>query len=165
MTDVENTPIIIRPATHKDKPQLLSLFYEFFEEMKETHSHFPEVAVFESVRNVPSFVEEDINEYIDDYYIFVATEKDRLVGYISGEVFKENYMELDKEGFIEDWYITKNYRGKGIGKQLFAKLMGIFSSKNCTHLGVEAFWDHKDAVNMYEKMGFVKHSVNFKKLI
>lgn len=60
----------------------------------------------------------------------------------------EGYAELVKI------YLKKEYRGKGIGKQLMNKSIAYAKELGYTHLYLESFPSLKEAIVLYEKIGF-----------
>jgi putative acetyltransferase len=51
-------------------------------------------------------------------------------------------------------YLKGEHRGKGIGKQLMDKSIAYAKSQGYTHLYIESFPSLKEAVHLYEKIGF-----------
>lgn len=51
-------------------------------------------------------------------------------------------------------YLKSEYRGKGIGKQLMDKSIIYAKSQGYTHLYIESFPSLKEAIHLYEKIGF-----------
>ena len=62
----------------------------------------------------------------------------------------EGYAELVKI------YLNSEFRGKGIGKQLMNKSIAYAKEQGCTHLYLESFPSLKEAIYLYEKIGFEK---------
>jgi len=60
----------------------------------------------------------------------------------------EGYAELVKI------YLKSEYRGKGIGKQLMDKSISYAKEQGYTHLYLESFPSLKEAIQLYEKIGF-----------
>lgn len=51
-------------------------------------------------------------------------------------------------------YLKSEYRGKGIGKQLMDRSIVYAKEKGYTHLYLESFPSLKEAIVLYEKIGF-----------
>jgi putative acetyltransferase len=85
--------------------------------------------------------------------LIVAEADDKIVGccgiYPSDEL-PEDYAELVK------FYLTKEARGKGIGRELLEKCIDLAEVYEYTHLYLESLPEYSKAVGMYEKEGFVK---------
>lgn len=86
--------------------------------------------------------------------IYVYEDNDKLLGYIYGEVYKDTNKKLSIIGHVEDWFVSKENRGKKIGKQLWDKMIDYFKSKNVQTIKLEVFAQNKDTYKLYKKMGF-----------
>ncbi|HLC83640.1 MAG TPA: GNAT family N-acetyltransferase [Bacteroidia bacterium] len=90
---------------------------------------------------------------IPDAILFVA-ETDNVIegccGIYPTEGLEEGYAELVK------FYLSKNARGKGIGKELFERSIHSAIEFGYKKLYLESLPQFSKAVNMYEKQGFKK---------
>jgi ribosomal protein S18 acetylase RimI-like enzyme len=59
-------------------------------------------------------------------------------------------------GLIEDVAVDENYRGKGIGKQLVEKLVGIAAENKCDKTILNTSEQNSE---FYEKIGFKKNEI------
>ena len=70
----------------------------------------------------------------------------------------EEYDYLDykcpKSGEISELIISKEARGKGIGKQLMKKIENYFKSIDCEYVFLDVFAYNKNAVEFYKKEGY-----------
>ncbi len=147
----------IRKAEIKDRDQLLSLLYEFADYYI-TDKIFPnEFLPFVEYENKDELFVKIIDKYLtnNDYIVYVAEENEKLVGYIVGLVKANSSRVLNKEGFIEDWFVSEELRDKGIGRQLFEALLSNFKQSKCNYLKVEAYASNKSVIDIYHKMGFI----------
>ncbi len=64
---------------------------------------------------------------------------------------------------IQEMYVARNYRDRGIGKALFAALEERLSKMECESLEVTANIKRSDARKFYTKLGFVQTHVKFVK--
>ena len=70
----------------------------------------------------------------------MAEENNILLGYICGLIIqKPPHKKLNKEGYIQDWFVSIPYRGKEIGMQLFNKILNQFKNEGSTHIGLDTF--------------------------
>ncbi len=85
--------------------------------------------------------------------LIVAEADEKIIGccgiYPSDEL-PEDYAELVR------FFLTKEARGKGIGKMLMEKCIDLAEVYEYTHLYVESLPQYSKAVAIYEKEGFVK---------
>jgi putative acetyltransferase len=85
--------------------------------------------------------------------LVIAEVEDKIIGccgiYPSDEL-PEDYAELVK------FYMSKDARGKGIGRELLEKCIDLAVIYEYTHLYLESLPEYSKAVGMYEKEGFVK---------
>lgn len=156
----------VRRMLGKDRKKLQKLITEFYVEDKKTYSQT--LQDFEEYTDNKKVVEEVLSKYLSDqkYIIFVVEENSMLLGYICGLIIdKPPHKKLNKEGYIQDWFVSVSYRGKKVGMELFNKLSEEFKSEGCTHIGLDTFAENKDAREYYEKMGFYKRLISFIKKI
>ncbi len=156
----------IRRVLEEDRKELQKLITEFYVDNKKTYSKT--LQDFEEYTDDKKVVEETVNKYLLDkkYILFVAEESNVLLGYICGLIIqKPPHKKLDKEGYIQDWFVSIPYRRKKIGMDLFNKLLNQFKKESCTHIGLDTFAENKDSIAIYEKLGFYKRLVSFVKEI
>lgn len=85
-------------------------------------------------------------------HTFVATYKGEIIGVIVGrETQKEGYMK----GYIAMLVVLKEYRKCGIGRKLAVMLIEEMK-KTCALVSLDAEWDNKPALSLYESLGFVR---------
>ena len=65
--------------------------------------------------------------------------------------------------FLEGLVVDKNARGKGIGTALFEKCIELARQKNCYKMIFTSGADRTDAHNFFEKLGFKKWGMEFRK--
>ena len=86
---------------------------------------------------------------------FLAIENEKVLGLIMGYVRtydKYDYLDYKcpKSGEISELIVSKNTRGKGIGKKLIKKLEDYFKSIGCEYVFVDTFAYNKNAIRFYE---------------
>ena len=96
--------------------------------------------------------------------VYVAHIKDRLIGFIGGYIGsqdKEEQMEAiqTKPGIINELYVAPQYRSKGIGKRLLAKLEDYFKSQACDIARLDVFAPNKLARQFYALQGYKERSL------
>ena len=83
----------------------------------------------------------------------VAVDSNTITGVASLHIIKKLTRTL---GLIEDVAVNENYRGKGIGKKLVEKLIGIASEKSCDKTVLNSSEKNSE---FYEKIGFEKNEI------
>jgi len=101
-----------------------------------------------------------------DVKIFVAEEKNKIVGYIwTNTHFLEYLNPKKKVGYVNEMFVTKKFRGKGISTKLMVKSMEWFKSQDIEYVSLCVFTGNKDAVEIYKKFGFELFSGYMRKKI
>ena len=83
----------------------------------------------------------------------VSVDSNTVTGVASLHIIKKLTRTL---GLIEDVAVNENYRGKGIGKKLVEKLIGIASEKSCDKTVLSSSEKNSE---FYEKIGFEKNEI------
>jgi GNAT superfamily N-acetyltransferase len=131
----------IRLATAKDKKQALSLLDEMSKLFK--------------ANDVPSQVggaiyDEVINR--NDTKIFVAEENNELLG-LATFYLLPNIRHGWHRGHIEDIYVAKKMRGKGVGSLIFSAIKDYCKSHQIKVIKLDSDIKLKDAHKFYKKNG------------
>lgn len=76
-------------------------------------------------KNKDTLFQEVVHDWLHSkmYFLYVVEDNGILVGYICGTIQEKQHRVLDKEGFIEDWFVLSEYRHTGIGRQLYDTLI------------------------------------------
>ena len=83
----------------------------------------------------------------------VSVDSNTITGVASLHIIKKLTRTL---GLIEDVAVNENYRGKGIGKKLVEKLIGIASEKSCDKTVLNSSEKNSE---FYQKIGFEKNEI------
>ena len=83
----------------------------------------------------------------------VSVDSNTVTGVASLHIIKKLTRTL---GLIEDVAVNENYMGKGIGKKLVEKLIGIASEKSCDKTVLNSSEKNSE---FYEKIGFEKNEI------
>lgn len=154
--------IKIRPLQNKDKKQLLNLAIDFFEKNQRGEIVSKKILPLLSYKNYNRHVKEDVKKYMKDSKkeaIFVAEKDKTLIGYIYGKVVVKPKMVLSRIAIVEDWFVIKKYRGKGISLMLWNRLMKWFKKKKCRRIELDVYTTNKHAIDVYHKMGFLDKTI------
>lgn len=101
--------------------------------------------------------------------IFLAKEKNKIIGLIIGlinnEEIKTYDFEAPKRGRITELIISKNYRSTGIGNLLINKMEDYFKSVNCKGVLINCFAYNTNAINFYHRNGYFNRTIEMMKKI
>lgn len=88
---------------------------------------------------------------------FVAFYDKKIVGYLVGGIYKDksNCRTITTFSTLENMFILKEYRNKGMGKCLFDAFCKWSKSKKVKRLRVIASAENKEAIGFYRKNNFV----------
>jgi GNAT superfamily N-acetyltransferase len=130
--------INIRLAEESDFNRLIELMREFAE-----FENHPE-AMMNSVERMKRE-----SEY---FSCFLAETGDyQIVGYAAW--FFAYYTWTGKSLYIDDLYVSNEYRGKGIGKMLMKRVIEFATTSGCHKIRWQVSDWNEPAMNMYRKMG------------
>ena len=81
---------------------------------------------------------------------------------------EEDYLDYTcpKSGIITELIISKNSRGKALGKQLMTKMEEYFLKMDCRYILVDVFAYNNQAINFYEHEGYhTRMQIMMKKIV
>lgn len=96
-------------------------------------------------------------------FVLVVEERKKLIGYSLGVVY--DFQNPKKIGHIDEFFITKAYRGKGFSSKLMKEVLNHFRLKGIKYVSLEVFGKNENVINIYKKFGFEPFSVHMKKKI
>jgi radical SAM superfamily enzyme YgiQ (UPF0313 family)/ribosomal protein S18 acetylase RimI-like enzyme len=96
----------------------------------------------------------NINTYLNKNYsiYYIAFKENEPIGYIHGTIDLKPQEKI--QAYIQEVYIIKEYRKKGIADNLIKKLHEHFK-KNNTRPGLTVDKDNKIAINFYKKHNYI----------
>jgi 8-oxo-dGTP diphosphatase len=101
-----------------------------------------------------SETKEDILGYTKDYF-YIATDGEKVVGYIIAEVVSDNEYNIFPIGAnylrVNDLYIRKEYRGYKIGERLLSLVEKKASENSIKHIFITSATKDADAVQKFYK--------------
>ena len=116
---------------------------------------------------VTNFKVKDFYKYMaikKGHYLFVATYKDEIVGYIYGYLKDNDNLEENRIAMIDALYVIKEYRGHHIAKDLINYFVNHV--KNVTkNIEINVMAQNKIARNLYYKLGFIDKKITLNKEI
>ena len=101
--------------------------------------------------------EELIESYAHD--MLLATENGKLLGMLT--VSKLMGPGIRRHAYLEDFVVSTEARGKGVGSLLWEALLVWGKEKNCDRLEFTSGADRVSAQQFYQKMGAEIYKTNF----
>ncbi|QHI70995.1 GNAT family N-acetyltransferase [Aminipila terrae] len=139
LTNIEG--FTIRTATEEDIPLILRYILE--------------LADYEGCKHLVQATEESLMESL-----FVKNQAETLIAEYCGEpvgfsmyLFKFSTFLGKAYIYLEDLYVTPQWRGKGFGKALLINLMKIAVSNDCTRLDWGCFVYNEPSMAFYKQLG------------
>lgn len=116
------------------------------------------------------FLKTHIGEFIDymtpqenmiDSSVFVCVDEqiNKILGFIAIGIYDNNRAD------IKDFTITRDLKGKGIGKELIKTAMNWAEAKGIKSFDTHTSTGNENAINFYKKFGFQVTGKTFKKMI
>ena len=74
------------------------------------------------------------------------------------------YNDLHEQpfGLMEDVYVDESYRGKGVGSKLIKQVIELAKEANCYKLIATSRISRPKVHQLYERLGFNQHGVEFR---
>ncbi len=149
--------MVIRKADKKDLISIMKLNNELFElELAEYDMYL--------VKNWP--LSEEGKKYFSDAIkndvVFVAEIDGEVVGYVLGRIANIPYYSFALAELC-NMCVQKEFRCKGIGRDLVQNLIDHFKSIGIDKFIVTASFKNKYAKEFYKKLGFVESNITFVK--
>ncbi len=108
---------------------------------------------------------DEVNKY--EGKIFLAIEKEKVIGLIVGLINNENEKTYDfcapKRGRVTELIVSKNCRSNGIGKQLLNKMESYFKDVGCQGVLIDIFAYNEKAQKFYYKNGYFNRNIEVMK--
>ena len=129
----------IRKAEKSDEKRICDLFIEMLKTIYNTE-------------DVKGYEDGDLNHYFEENenVIFVAESENAVIGFLSVEVHRDEHEYI----YLDDFSVSKNYRGNGIGNSLLkeAEEYGKSVKVSASLLHVEK--TNERAFNFYKRNGY-----------
>ncbi|MEJ7849645.1 MAG: GNAT family N-acetyltransferase [Pyrinomonadaceae bacterium] len=134
--------IEIRKTAEKDIAEIIGLMREFAEyEKLADYCVITEAKLGDALFKVGSFVES-----------LVALDGERLIAYA---IFYPHFSSFRGESgfYLEDIFITADYRGKAVGEMLLRKIAITAKARGYERIDFQVLDWNKPAIGFYEKLG------------
>ena len=148
--------MIIRTAKMKDIDQIMVVFKDYD---NASIDYLP--TKYKLMRNKKKPIEKHIKLALEkdikqkDSKYLVMEDKDKIVGYIFGEIRDDSHPLYDrpKTGELNDLAVLKEHQGKGISTKLWEELWAWFKKNKCEMVTLSVNCNNK-AQEIYKKWGF-----------
>ena len=98
----------------------------------------------------------DLEYFLNEQYIYVAEENEKIVGFITAEIFKKKAWYTVQLGSINNIFVLEEYRNKGIGKALMKTAIDALKEVGITNIQLDTYNKNSNAIKFYEGLGFEK---------
>src|SRR4028118_382900 len=93
-------------------------------------------------------------------FVFVATDGDRMVGFVSGELREGSPTFLPKTwASVDDVFVHPDYRNGGVGRALIASVEGWARQKGANGVSLQVAAANARGRKFYEDLGFREISI------
>jgi ribosomal protein S18 acetylase RimI-like enzyme len=86
----------------------------------------------------------------------------QVIGFLTGSLILNYYKKI---GYIDDLFVSKNFRGKNIGTLLIKEFMNILKKKKIMKCKLGVHIKNKKALKLYKKFGFKIYHYDMEKKI
>jgi ribosomal protein S18 acetylase RimI-like enzyme len=155
--------MIIRKAKLTDIDRLSELLYE----VHKLHArHRPDVFK----KRKQKYTKKDLESVLTNELtpVWVAEEKKQVVGYLFGiyEEIKDHKSMTDRKTlYIDDLCVDKNFRKKGIGRQLYNYAKMVARTNGCYDITLNVWNLNPGAIAFYEKLGMQPMKVYMEEIL
>jgi len=122
----------IRNVTKRDQKKITELYHQLYPERKQK-------------RTIP------IKKFNAKSFILVAEEKKKIVGFTWVTFISYG---ISRFGYIEELFVKKDFRNRGIGTSLVKKTMKKMKKLKVDALFVTTGRKNKNAIKLYKDLGF-----------
>jgi len=137
---------LIRKATLEDAKDLDSLLTKLINYERKFSSN-----VSENIE-VKGFYKNILKR--DNQAIFAASCEEKVIGfiYIYEKILDETF--INKEAFIDAFFVEEEYRNKGIGKSLINEAIAWAKERNIKYIDIDVMSENIKTINIYNNIGF-----------
>ena len=134
----------IRKATKKD-------FAEFEKLKKESIIEYSKL-IKEKINLTEGQIKKEFGEFFTSKKrILLIVERPEVVGYLIGTLIISSYQKV---GYMDDIFITKQYRRNGVGSSLINFFMDLLDKKKIKKAKLGVNLKNNKARKLYKKLGF-----------
>lgn len=160
MTDT----VIVRQATRADRALVLRFHQALYVQFRDEITR-PEVLPLFAYRDLDGTLRDDVDGLLrtNGAIVLLAERAGEAVGYISGHIEVDARRELTKKGVVEDWFVSADERGRGVGQILFEALTARFKASDCQVVESGTWAFNEGARKAHAALGFTEIEIKFRK--
>ncbi|HEY6880528.1 MAG TPA: GNAT family N-acetyltransferase [Polyangiales bacterium] len=157
-------PVTIRAARRADYDVVLRFHRELYIKHRDELAR-PDVTPLLAYRDLEGTLRDDVEGLLTgrDTRVLLAEQDGHAVGYITGHVEVDPRRVLTRKGVVEDWYVARDARGRGIGKLLMDTLVEGFRRDGCQVVESGTWAFNEGARLAHLKAGFLEIEVKFRR--
>ncbi len=91
------------------------------------------------------------NDLIMNNIVFVATDNNKVIGYIAGRINQASGYTINKSAELENMYIDEDFRKHGIGAKLINEFKNVCENQSVKSIKVIASYKNEVAISFYKK--------------
>jgi GNAT superfamily N-acetyltransferase len=138
----------IQPASEADLASILALYAEVEDDARVISIEEARL-VFARMENYP------------DYRVYVAKSGKSIVGTFALLIIDNLAHMGAPSGVVEDVVVHRDWRGKGVGKQMMQFAMNRCRERGCYKLALSSNLKREAAHRFYDGLGFQRHGYSF----
>jgi len=145
MKDKRKNKIKIRKARKEDLKEYLRLRKEWEKEYS--------IIINQKLKSTDEQIKKEFKKIINDKkrYLLIISEGKKMLGYLTASFFSNNY---GKFAYIDDIFIIKKYRRRGLATELTKNFLNILRKKRIKSVRLGVNINNKKALKLYKKLGF-----------
>ena len=162
--------ILVRKATLRDIPLVISLWKEFVKEhdMMVTDRNKKLITYVHKKLNAADMWRVFIKKQLKSKKgtVFLAQVDGTAAGFILVLVKDEiPIFKIEKMGYVSDLFVKKEFRGLGISSKLCDRAMKWLGQKGLKHVSIGLYVDNEFAHSVYKKFGFFDYKLEMRRRI
>lgn len=128
-------------------------FEEYLKLKRAEEKDYSEIIGKKIIKPKDNILKREFNEALKSKkHLVLVVEKDKhLMGYLHGTYFSNPY---DKGGYVEDIFVTNNFRRKGVASKLIKEFVKILKDKKYKKIRLSVNTKNIGAIRLYKKLGF-----------
>ena len=150
--------IKIKKATAKDLDDVLKLAGLMLDFHNKIDSYY---TIYSKYEDHKEFYEGQLKKK-NVRFVLAKDEKGKPVGLGQASIISMPKTRAPKIGHLTSIFVKKEYRSKGIGKEIFKDIMSWFKKENVKYVELHVDARNKKGLKMWKKLGFKDYQINLK---